>query len=242
MWHVESIGTASWHTASPAWTMETIGGAAWTVRAAGGAEGISLWKAGRDDPLVTLEPVGSDHLPILAEQFVRGDELHLEYPQGDRRYALQLVLRPIETGHHRLTLEWTIAIQTSLLESHPMLDLRVSGTRIRRFTPVADPVDSPASSDRSGGARGAGAAAISSVASAESAVAVLLGPSDYPFTGDHSDDHELRLRLFGEFLEKGVIRKGRPWTMIDSSVAFGDEGELTEMWRKLCHTPLPLRG
>jgi len=66
------------------------------------------------------------------------------------------------------------------------------------------------------------------------------GPHDQPFTTNHSTDSLLRLRLFGEFLEKGVIRRGRPWLVIDVSGQVPAENRLVSLWQQLCGSPVPL--
>ena len=53
-------------------------------------------------------------------------------------------------------------------------------------------------------------------------------------------DTLLRLRLFGDFLEKGVIRKARPWIVITRGETPPSESELESLWKSLCESPLPL--
>jgi hypothetical protein len=67
------------------------------------------------------------------------------------------------------------------------------------------------------------------------AIAIMIGPHDRPFTSDRSSG-ELRLRLFGDFLEKGVIRKARVW------IAFGIDNALIleQLWENMSNQSLPL--
>lgn len=246
MWQRQPDDTAVWQLADSPWQM----------RVAGADQGISMGGVGGDaSPLsgVRLQPVGDDRLPALGEAFVRGDELHLDYPQAGERWGLNLVIRPVDGGPSRRTLAWTLAIQTTLWESHPTIDLVVSGTGLRRWVldgpTTADPgaaTKFPLSETAVAGSQPrravgpGGAAAISQVRQRGGAVAVLLGPRDFPWTSELSGPEEIRLRLFGEFLERGVIRKAQPWLVMEGVVGDDPAAPLEESWRTLCHSPLPL--
>ncbi len=320
MWRLDADGSAEWRDGDHVWTLR-IGGGPIGIRLAKGDRVASRSSDGsRSDgsqadgsqadgsqadgdgvSLFSIGPAGSDRFPDLGEAFVRGDELHLGYPQvdgaaGDGAYSVEVVCRVVESEvikgrGGRLVTEWTISIQTSRLESHPMLDLGARGSRIRRLTPTdrlstfgrgpgaveAAPLSTGSreatgareatelweevagTEDADRGARRA--APITAVSGGEASVAVLLDPRDYPWTLDLSDDHGLRQRLFGDFLEKGVIRKARPWVVVDEIVGgvepraggveqtadAGGGGEglnessaLVRRWHELCRTPLPL--
>lgn len=279
MWRLDGDGSAGWQD----------GDQQWSLQIAGGLNGIRLAKrdpasnrssvradsGGNGSPLFSIGPAGSDRFPDLAEAFVRGDELHLDYPQGDGAYSVAVVCRVVESQvvesettesrAGRLVTEWTIAIQTSRLESHPMLDLWAGGNPVRRFTAAEDP---PAAGEVPSATAypeqaaypeqvektGVGgdrvprrAAPITAVRGDGASVAVLLAPGDFPWTLDLSDDHGLRQRLFGDFLEKGVIRKARPWVVVEETPnpvsenwGGGEASDLIRRWQQLCRTPLPL--
>ena len=124
-----------------------------------------------------------------------------------------------------MVLEVTIAIETTFLDTHPKLDLVVTGGDVRTLDVAAFTAVT-------------GSPPIS-ICQREAGVAVLLGPHDAPFTTNQSSDHEIKLRLFGDFLEKGVIRKARPWLVIDRGREFGDS-QLRRLWGELSQSPLPL--
>lgn len=212
---------------------------AWSIDARGGQRGIHVLSGDLDEQSVSnkepecffsFQPVGRDSLPVLAEQFIRGDELHLHYPQRDGSFGLRLVLQPIQMTANNLVLEATLSIETSLLDSRPMVDVVASAIKVRSLSAGNDGVR-----------RGQGGAPPISVCERrDDSVAVLLGPHDSPFTTDRCSDQALRLRLFGDFLEKGVIRKARPWLVIrrdDSSIS---DSELQGWWAELNESPLPL--
>lgn len=217
MWKSDELGLASWQTEHSTWSLD----------ARGGSHGIAMVDGDRSrnrsaDRLVAFAPVGQDVLPAVAEQYVRGDTLHLTYLQGEGAYELRLALRPIVSSDQRLVLEGTVAIQTDHLDSHPTVDVEVNCDSF-----VGDPID------------GIGAPPISQGTSKDHSVAILLGPHDSPFTTDESSESALRLRLFGDFLEKGVIRKARPWIVVSRGKGPKEE-ELQGWWKQLCESPLPL--
>jgi len=227
MWTINQLGMATWSDCDSRWVMD----------ARGGKDGIGLLAHDSDRHAISLSPVDQDWLPEAAEQFVRGDQWHLDYPQGDGHYAMQVVLRPIETTVDLLVLEVMISIRTNLLDSHPKVDIEVDCQTIDSIVPTDQ-----SRADRFGDDQvsRAGSAPISVAASTGHCCSVLLGPHDRPFTTNHSTDTTLRLRLFGEFLEKGVIRRGRPWLVIDRSGQRTAENRLEQLWQSLCSSPVPL--
>lgn len=229
MWQSNELGLAVWRA----------DGAAWCLDARGGEHGVGVIRAAGEDSLeqvaktflltkrfFRLTPVGQDQLPAAGEQFIRGAEYHVDYPQGDGTYSLRIAFRPVSADANRLVLETRISIQTDLLDTHPKLDIDAWCQALRSLTP-----DEGFES---------GSAPISLACGDEYTTAVLLGPHDRPFTTNHSTDSLVRLRLFGEFLEKGVIRKARPWIMIDRSGSEPSESDLQSCYQELCSSPLPL--
>ncbi len=220
MWLTNELGIASLE----------VGSFQFELDARGGADGIGFRVSNRlvvntSSANVRFEPVGQQALPRIADQFVRGDEWHVALPQDQGTYSLDIVFRPIveslssESGQCAV-LEATLSIHTSLLDSHPMIDLVVPSKSVRRARTIGDPSKHEACA----------AITLSDTAS------ILLGPRDYPHTTDCSNSEGLRLRLFGEFLEKGVIRKARPWIVLGSP---SDE-MIQQLWDQLCESPLPL--
>ena len=221
MWTTEDVGLAQWSEAT-----STL-----NVDARGGKHPITLSSAQINEgrPLLRLDAVDGP-LPNASEQFTRQRSWHVNFPQEEQTYALRLAMKPIESTPTWLVMELTISLQTDLLDTHPTLDLDVDCHSIDSIVP-SDPTGDDI-------VRASGSAPISIASSKSHSVSILLGPHDSPFTTNHSTDSRLRLRLFGDFLEKGVIRKARPW------IVFGQrsptEDQLTELWNQLCASPLPL--
>lgn len=213
------IGLATWN----------VGTRTVHVDARGGSDGINLTTQGASP--ISFCPVDQDQLPEACEQYVRGAGWHVNYSQGDSSYALRLSFEAMETSDHRLVIEACVSIQTDLLDLHPKLDIEVDCRDIDSVVP-SDPFGKDT-------IEGAGVAPISIAKHEIGSTSILLGPHDHPFTTNHSTDTTLRLRLFGDFLEKGVIRKARPWIVFDLDKT-GDEEALQQTWNQLCESPLPL--
>jgi hypothetical protein len=231
MWTTDQLGLAVWRDNASTWYLD----------ARGGEHGVGVIATTKEDDaaleesrrFVSLSPVDQDVLPIAGEQYVRGDELHVNYPQAaDSSYAMRMAFKPIQTAKNLIVLEVTISIQTDLLDTHPKIDVDAFCRSIASHVPTDESGDDEV--------EGVGSAPISVAASKEHSVSVLLGSHDSPFTTNHSTDSMLRLRLFGDFLEKGVIRIARPWIVIDRSGDPTSEDQLEEWWKQLCGSPLPL--
>lgn len=223
------IGIAAWQA----------GDSVWRVEALGGREGVAILIG---DTSLSLGSSDDRLLPALDEQYVRGDELHLSFPQsdpsssvpdakapeGECEFGFRLVLRPVafdgfSTNNDRCVFEMLVSIQTTLLDAHPTLDLTMTTSHSARSVEVESTKN-----------------AVHLGANTSFSAAVLLGPQDAPFTGVIDEPGSLRLRLFGEFLEKGVIRRARPWVVLDRSESEIDGEFVRGGWKALADSPLPL--
>ena len=222
------MGLATWQNGTSAWSVDLRGGDR-GIRILNGdivggtSEGAPITECAR------LDPVSGHSLPEIAEQFVRGNELHAWLPQGENEFGVRIALEPIFSDDNVLVLEATVSVQTDLLDSRPMLDVVVY-TDSARFMKAAAGNASEGDSIASG---------ISIGEMKGQSTSVLLGRHDQPFTTDHTSDERIALRLFGDFLEKGVIRKARPWLVITNGAAPSDS-DLEDWLVKLNESPLPL--
>ena len=130
-----------------------------------------------------------------------------------------------------MLLEAIISIQTDLLDSHPKIDILSESKSIKT---LSIPGASQHQAIRSG------SAAVTIAKSDTTFVAIFLGTHDSPFTTDLATPESLHLRLFGEFLERGVIRKARPWILISRAKQEPADAELLAIWQRLANRPLPL--
>ena len=234
MWTTDQLGLACWRVEEAAWHFDVRGG----EHGIGILASLSVPHDCRDvdQHFLSILPVDGKPLPVASEQYIRGERYSINYPQADGNYAIRLALEPIEASPQTLVLEATLSIQTDLLDSHPMLDLAAEGNEV-----VAVGVAQPHPNWRSSViSLTSGAPAISLLRGETTSLAVILDPHDSPATSDRSSGHLLCLRLFGDFLEKGVIRTARPWIVVDRSGAPDLEDRLRNWHGQLCKRPLPL--
>ncbi|MEM8912434.1 MAG: hypothetical protein AAGC97_11755 [Planctomycetota bacterium] len=186
--------------------------------------------------LAELVPVGDDTWGSADELYARGDSLHCVFGQGQGTYALKVVWRMVSESSHRVILEPTISIQTSLLDSCPVVDLCLTGNP-----------DAREPNDDAGSELANRVHATTWNANASSTALLTVGDASTTkeiASGMNSDNLEtpagVQLRLFGEFLEKGVIRKARPWIVFDRDGTALLPSDLRQIAKALDATPLPL--
>jgi hypothetical protein len=169
--------------------------------------------------------VGGD-LPPVTDAFVRGDELHLALPQDDAGNAgLELVLLVVQANRDFLVVESTLAIQTLRLDAHPMVELALPGEDpISRHSQDSAWVFSRQNKP-------------SDLRLDGPTVKILVDERDQPSTNE-SGTAAGTIRFFGEFMEKGVIRKVQPWWVWSS--AGSDAMRMRGLAAELTKRPLPL--
>jgi len=123
---------------------------------------------------------------LLGDAYVRQNDLIAVFPElAPWRFGYQIDVRvlkdaPIDT----LVVEIWLSIQTSLLDSHPQLELQLRGERFN--------------------------AAVDKVWTSQSLrMGLLVHPLDQRDCHIEQPGDELALRVFGRFMEKGVIRRMR---------------------------------
>ena len=209
------IGIASWQTEDSVWRLN-----------AQGSEGVTI---PLKDSFVGLRGSNAQPLAGLFEQFVREDELHFDFPQPENSdFGYRLVVKPVAVpawpcSQTRVAFQWLVSVQTRLLDSHPTIDLMTSLDGKPRSIVLPETGSSAyiVESDRL-------------------SIAFVLGSSDAPFTEMIFDGNSTRLRLFGQFLEKGVIRRARPWVLIDRSGDRISDETVRDAAETLAGRPLPL--
>ncbi|NND98576.1 MAG: hypothetical protein HKN47_14745 [Pirellulaceae bacterium] len=219
------LGLATWQHGDSAWSIDARGGDT-GIRLID-ADLISNGLASNAGEYCRLAAVDDANVPRIVEQFVRGDELHLSLPQAEGTFGVQLTLTPITCDADRLVLETIISIQTTLLDTHPMLDVIADAEQTSKLNAAATDEMS-------------GAPSVSIAQQRDHSTAILLGRHDSPFTSDRTGLDRLSLRLFGDFLEKGVIRKARPWLVLSRSTTSPDASSLEALLAELNASPLPL--
>ena len=157
----------------------------------------------------------------FGEAYVRQTDLIAIFPELDPwRFGYQMDIRLIDNPipntlvlPNTLVMEIWLSIQTSLLDSHPQLELLLRGERFKALT------DSCWTSD-------------------SSRIGLLIHPLDQPDCRIEQLKEGLAMRVFGRFMEKGVIRRMR-FRLIAAL-----ESVSAAVWRdrfeEFSNSPLPL--
>ncbi len=122
----------------------------------------------------------------LGDAYVRQNDLIAMFPElAPWRFGYQIDMRVLEDAPpDTLTVELWLSIQTSLLDSHPQLELQLRGERFN--------------------------AAVDKVWTSQSLrMGLLVHPLDQRDCHIEQRADELAMRVFGRFMEKGVIRRMR---------------------------------
>lgn len=180
--------------------------------------------------LLAVIPTPS-HTCTIQEAYVRQNDLIVRYEQaGDDQYTFQLNWRKLNCTIPRgIAIELWISVQTSLLDTHPVLDVR-SRTPNGLWHALSMRDLSVESSD---------AVAIGLVKKASVTSLVMVQPSDaLQAKRVRNRDEEFTLRMFGEFMERGVIRRAR----LCYVAAPGDlsRRDIVNQYQLFADSPLPL--
>lgn len=143
------------------------------------------------------------------ECYIRGDALHLSFPVTEKcPLGLELVMMAIEADQQMMVVESVIGIHTRLLDSYPQLQLEV-GAGHPGF-PVWGRVgwEQTHSDGDSVWMRASGRNAIEGPGVSTS---LLCERRDLHSLSSPAPDPTVAVHFFGDFLEKGVIRKVQPW-------------------------------
>ncbi len=151
----------------------------------------------------------------FGEAYVRNRDLIAIYPEhAPRRFGHQIDVRMLdEPNPQAIALEIWLSIQTSLLDSHPQLELRW------------DDVQFNASSENYW-------------TSTSSQIGLMVHPLDQPDCHTERTSNGLSMRVFGRFMEKGVIRRMR--FRLIAALDSEPENFWRERFAEFSESPLPL--
>lgn len=188
--------------------------------------------------------------PEMSETYFRGDDCVAIFPQGDHdQFGMMITYRIVEASASVIVVETIMAIETTLLDTLPMVDVVIQGES-EEIDPLANPLDA-SSVIRPGELRSRPLRAYPLPAAAWKLKQLAKTPKSEPFlvlflpSSDRAaagviDQHPsgTRLRLLAEFLEKGVIRKARCWLAAWDREPKGID--LERCYARLEEEPLPL--
>lgn len=203
---------------------------------------VSGWKlevqCGADDlRLVTAHDASADitglislvdsSLPSLAESFIRGDELHLIMPQAEgTAAALEICLLVIQADRECLIVESTLSLQTLWLGAYPAVKLDIPG-------------NGPLVSSTKDSAKVFSRDKETHRPKDSLEVSVFVDERDQ-LSIDATNANSEGVHFFGEFMEKGVIRKVQPWWVWTCGSL--RDTQIDKIVSSLGNRPLPLAG
>lgn len=173
------------------------------------------------------------HACEIEDSFARGSDLMIRYGQSESdSFAFQLDLRAVPQsglGPFQCGLDLWLSVQTQLLDSHPTLEVsnEVSAARWS----ATDTEGKPARRDT---------LAALACRTAASSIAIFVHPSDRSQAEllRPTDATSSRVRLFGNFMEKGVIRRGRLRCLVGHAAV--EANDLSATYASFAASPLPL--
>jgi hypothetical protein len=187
-------------------------------------------------------------LPLRQDCYIRQSDLIVVYPPREmRKFHLQLDYRILNATSETLLIEIWISVQTYLLDNHPVVSL-ISPFFSNELTTNQTDADGTIGLCESG--RKFEPAKIATVVpkiavvagpvSPDLFMAMLNHPRDqFDTTWSRSESHpHLEAKLFGHFMEKGVIRRARMRCLM-SAQPFS-QGLLQEAYDAFVKSPLPL--
>ncbi len=184
--------------------------------------------------------------PFLQDCYTRLGDLVVAYPQRDsRKFNVQLDYRLLDATPESLLVELWVSVQTYLLDSHPSVSVRcaLDATTVTNY--LADEMDEltveKTASDTTQPVAFRHRAVIGGHTSDKSLyVAWFNHPRDQFDTtwSKQSDEQNEEAQLFGHFMEKGVIRRGRMRCWIHQKPI--NMSSLKEQYRSFAGSPLPL--
>jgi hypothetical protein len=170
-----------------------------------------------------LEPIADRHradssaspLPF-GDAYVRQNDLIASFPERSPwRFGYQVDVRAVEQSQNEsLCLEVWISVQTTLLDSHPMISVEIAD---ESFDEMSAGIWTDAAK-RTG---------------------VIMHPLDLADCRMNGSTKGLTMRIFGSFMEKGVIRRMR-FRWIATSTSQPSHAFWEEQYQEFSGSPLPL--
>jgi hypothetical protein len=181
----------------------------------------------------------------LSDFYARGNDITAYYPADDNRnFSVQIDLRIIEPTDNRLTIEFWLSIQTHLLDTRPSVNLGFGlPTNTARKILTARELSENDANSLHGDEASRTAAIVSDTRNQEQelSTALLVHPldqGDICWTNSQNRASEIELSWFGQFMEKGVIRRGRMQVILSKQPIPTES--LKADYREFSESPLPL--
>ncbi|MCA9129834.1 MAG: hypothetical protein KDB22_22260 [Planctomycetales bacterium] len=202
-----------------------------TVRSAADRIG-SCWD------VFSIAATGND-ASTASEAYIRGNDLIVRFEQSSHdQFAFQLLWRQLSPqSPDQLAIELWISIQTGLLDATPTMDVCCQSLDKSAWQSFSQSVLTSAAFSSEASALEIGPAALTSQFGDMMGL-WMIAPSDQPHSRLQLVDAQPRIRLFGQFMEKGVIRRARMRFIASQSIMTIDE--ISNAYEEFCNSPLPL--
>ena len=192
--------------------------------------GLEWSMDGREEPKSRLFQIDLREVPPprLADAYIRGDDLVVLYPEHRQQpYSLQLDFRALQSPGMRLGLEVWVSVHTHLLECYPAVQISFRSQSAGLRPPaLGDPAATLTIQHESWTPR--------------CSSHIWVHPLDAPEASwsETSPGDRQSVLLFGNFMEKGVIRRARlQWWLGLSTL---DAATLVALRQQFATSPLPL--
>jgi hypothetical protein len=171
------------------------------------------------------------HALHLQEAYVRQEDLILRYEQSQSdQFGFQLNWRRLDCELvDAIAIELWLSVQTTLLNTHPMFEIDSTAHGNWQTLTLAQLSCSKAQVTAAGCSRDQSLTTIVMIQDSDACQAKLI---------KDKSAKELRFRMFGQFLEKGVIRRARLCFL--ATTADLSQAEIAEAYQKFSASPLPL--
>lgn len=167
----------------------------------------------------------------IQEAYIRENDLIIRYEQSnDDLYTVQLNWRRLDCDiPDALALELWVSVQTSLLDTHPEIEIRSRTPDARWHGLTLDDLSIEKSTST----------AIGLVKKSSVTAMVMLEPSDAHQARRIVDRGEdFAFRMLGDFMEKGVIRRARLRLLAVTTEL--SRSKIVKQFRAFVDSPLPL--
>lgn len=180
--------------------------------------------------LLRIRPIPG-HALHLQEAYVRQEDLILRYEQsGNDLFGFQLNWRRVECDvKDALGLELWLSVQTTLLDTHPQFEIDSTAHGTWRTMSLGQLTAGQNGGAALGWSEDTGRSTLVMIQDSDVVQAKLL---------ERGREQELAIRMFGQFLEKGVIRRARLGLLATSSPMSPDA--IRTAYHRFCASPLPL--
>ena len=181
----------------------------------------------------------------LGDFYSRGEDITIQYPADDyRNFNIQLDLRVIRQTDDVLVVEFWLSIQTHLLDSRPSVKINFELPAMPTKTIFSDEEMTQSESDTElteDKQVPAGLIAETTIGGPYVSSSLFIHPLDQRdicWMHSQEGDSDVEIEWFGQFMEKGVIRRGRMQVVLSQKPMTMEY--FRALYKDFAGSPLPL--